>query len=338
MKMGKLFCKRLLGRELMVGFGVVFLMAFCQGLWAQEKVADATNSDPVLIKNEWVEVRKSDYDAFLARVPGGGGRVSNDQKAIIQVLSRLLRDKTLAAQARAEKLDQDPKVKAQLAADIEKFYARLRVEQVEREAGKAFAKREAEYAARAQEMYLTNRKNFELPERVEAAHILFNLEPRGKEEALKLAQKMRAKIVAGEDFGKAAEQHSEDKGSASNKGDLGWFSRAEMVPEFSEAVFALKNAGDISEPVLSPFGWHLILLKGKKEAGLMPFEEARGKIMEEQKQRFVSEYVNNEMAKINDDPKAVLNEEAIDALYIARPSYEEVKKLLREVQSGSAEK
>ncbi|MCL2307848.1 MAG: peptidylprolyl isomerase [Proteobacteria bacterium] len=223
--------------------------------------------------------------------------------------------------------------------EIDKLYARLRVEQIEREANEEFKKREAEYAARAQEMYLANRKNFELPERVEAAHILFNLEPRGKEEGLKLAQEIRAKIVAGEDFGKAAEQYSEDKGSASKMGDLGWFAREAMVPEFSEAAFALKNAGDISEPVLTQFGWHLILLKGKKEAGLMPFEEARGRIMEEQKQKFVSEHVNKEITKINDDPKAVLNEEAIDALYIARPSYEEIKEKIEAAKSSrSAEK
>jgi peptidyl-prolyl cis-trans isomerase C len=319
------FCKKWVA-----GFCGVFLALSAQGLWAQTaKAAD----DPVLAKNEWAEVRKSDYETALSLFPeGSGARVSNDQKMIIRVLSRLLRDKTLAAQARAEKLDQDPKAKAFLASETERFYAKLRVEQIDREGGEAFAKREADYVARAQEIYLANKKKYETPEQVNAAHILFDIKQRSKEEGLKLAQEVRAKIVAGEDFGKAAEQYSDDKGSADRKGDLGWFSYGEMVPEFSKAAFALKKAGDVSEPVLTQFGWHLILLNGKKEAGLLPFEEAKKSIMEEQKQKFIEEYRNNELAKVDDDPKVVLNESAIDALYIAPPSSEVKRKLLEEAQ------
>jgi peptidyl-prolyl cis-trans isomerase C len=323
-------------KKLMVGFGGAFLIMSCQGAWAQEKAANASD-DPVLLKNEWVEVRKSDYDAMLARIPGGGKGVSNDQKTIIRVLSRLLRDKTLAAQARAEKLDQDPKVKAFLAMEIEQFYAKLRVDQIEKKAGEAFAKTEAVYAARAPEIYLANKKKYETLEQVNAAHILFDLKQRNQEEGLKLAQEVRAKILAGEDFGKAAKQYSDDSGSASQMGELGWFSYGEMTPEFSKAAFALKKAGDISEPVLTPFGWHLILFKERKEAGALSLEDAKKIIMEEQKQKFVSEYVSKEIAKINDDSKAVLNEAAIDALYIAPPPAERMKELLQEVQ-GSGEK
>lgn len=308
----------------------VFLVLSAQGLWAQ-----ATENDPVLAKNEWAEVRKSDYDAALLLFPEGtGGRVSSDQNMIIRVLSRLLRDKTLAAQARAEKLDQDPKAKAFLAAETERFHAKLRVDRIEQEGGEAFAKREENYAARAQEIYLTNKKKYETPEQVNAAHILFDLKQRSSEEGLKLAQEARAKIAAGEDFGKVAEKYSEDKGSANRMGELGWFSYEAMVPEFSKAAFALKKTGDVSEPVLTQFGWHLILFKEKKEAGLRPFEEVKKEIMNEQKQKFVEEYRKKELAKIDDDPKTVLNEAAIDALYAAPPSAEEIKKMLEKAISG----
>jgi peptidyl-prolyl cis-trans isomerase C len=335
MSMKKVFCKKWVA-----GLGCVLLAMFCQGLWAAEKENPSkAPDDPVLIKNEWTEVRKSDYETALLRLPEDTrGGFSNQQKRIIQLLSRLLRDKTLAAMARAEKLDQDPEVKAQLAAEIDRFHTLLYMAKIDRDAAEAFAKKEADYAARAQEIYLTNRKNFELPERVEAAHILFDLKQHSKEEGLKLAQDLRAKIVAGEDFGKAAERFSEDKGSASRMGELGWFSRGEVVPEFSEAAFALKKVGDVSEPVLTDFGWHLILLKGKKDAGLMPFDEAKPNIINEQRQKFIEEYRNKELAKINDDPKAVLNEAAIDALYFAPPSPEKMRELLLEAQKSSEKK
>jgi parvulin-like peptidyl-prolyl isomerase len=333
-KMEILFRNNGFYRKLIAGFGGVFLVMSCQGSWAHEKTANAA-SDPVLVKNEWVEVRKSDYETALLRLPGNmRGGFSNDQKRIIQLLSRLLREKTLAAQARAEKLDQDPKVKALLAAESDKLYARLRLDKIEQEAGEAFAKKEAEYTARAPEIYLANKKRYEIPGQVKAAHILFDLKKRSEEEGLKLAQEVRAKIVAGEDFGKAAEKYSEDAGSASAFGELGWFSYEQMVPEFSEAVFSLKKEGDVSEPVLTKFGWHLILLEGKKEAGLLPFEEAKKGIIEEQKQKFVEDYKNKEIAKIEDDPKAVLNEDAIDALYIAPPSQQEIKQILENMKGA----
>jgi parvulin-like peptidyl-prolyl isomerase len=336
--MGNLFSKCLFGKKLMTAFGGILLALSCQGAWAQGKATDTT-SDPILVKNEWTEVRKSDYETLVSRMPGNvRGRLSNDQKGIITLLSRLLRDKTLAAQARAEKLDQDPKVKAQLAAEIDRFHAKLRVDQIEQEAGEEFKKKEAEYEALAHDIYLANKKKYEFPEQVKAAHILFDLKQRSQEEGLKLAQEVRAKIVAGEDFGKAAQQYSEDTGSARQMGELGWFSHEQMVSEFSQAAFSLKKEGDVSEPVLTQFGWHLILFQGKKEAGLLSFEEARKVIMQEQRQKFVEDYRNKELAKIDDDPKAVLNEKEIDALYIAPPSPEAMKKLIGEAQQKSDEK
>lgn len=309
--------------------GIVCVVGFWQAGIAQG--AGASAEDPVLVKNELVEVRKSDYEAGLSRLPEGmSGKVSNDQRMIIKLLSRLLRDKTLAAQARLEKLDQDPKAKAWLAAETEGLYAKLRIDKIDQDAIRAFEKKEAEYKERAREIYLVNKKTYELPERIEAAHILFDIKRHDKEEGLKLAQEARAKIVAGEDFGKVAREYSEDIGSATNLGDLGWFSYDEMVPEFSKAAFALKNTGDVSEPVFTKFGWHVILFKGKKEAGLMPFEEAEKNIMKEQKQKFIEEYKRKVFSEIDDDPKAIINEKAIDALYISPPDPRKIEQLLKE--------
>lgn len=78
------------------------------------------------------------------------------------------------------------------------------------------------------------------------------------------------RVKAGDDFGALATQFSEDRGSATRNGELPWFGAGRMVPEFEEAAFALKNIGDVSAPIQSAYGWHIIKLLNKK--GVDPYE------------------------------------------------------------------
>lgn len=80
----------------------------------------------------------------------------------------------------------------------------------------------------------------------------------------KTAKEVEAKLDKGEDFAKLAKEYSTDTGSAQNGGDLGWFGAGKMVPEFEEAAYKLKK-NEISEPVKSQYGYHIIQLLDKKE-------------------------------------------------------------------------
>ena len=80
---------------------------------------------------------------------------------------------------------------------------------------------------------------------------------KAEEEALKLAQEIKARLDAGEDFAELAKEYSDDPGSRDQGGDLGWFGKGQMVEEFEKAAFSLEP-GEISEPVRSPFGYHII--------------------------------------------------------------------------------
>ncbi len=82
-------------------------------------------------------------------------------------------------------------------------------------------------------------------------------EAKAEAEALKLAQEIKARLDAGEDFEALAKEYSDDPVSAENGGDLGWFGRGVMVKEFEDAAFALEP-GEISDPVKTPFGYHII--------------------------------------------------------------------------------
>jgi peptidyl-prolyl cis-trans isomerase SurA len=79
------------------------------------------------------------------------------------------------------------------------------------------------------------------------------------------------RVLAGDDFGALAQKYSQDKGSAAKNGELPWFGSGRMVPEFEAAAFALKSVGEISKPIQSAYGWHIIKLIDKKR--LAPFDE-----------------------------------------------------------------
>jgi peptidyl-prolyl cis-trans isomerase C len=102
-------------------------------------------------------------------------------------------------------------------------------------------------------------------ERVRARHILVGSE----QEATQIIEQ----IKAGEKFEDAAKKYSLD-GSKEFGGDLGYFTAAEMVPEFSKAAFALK-VGEISGPVKTDFGWHVILVEDRKVGGAQPFDQVK---------------------------------------------------------------
>lgn len=102
-------------------------------------------------------------------------------------------------------------------------------------------------------------------ERVHARHILVETQ----EEAAQLKER----IAAGEDFAELAREFSKD-GSAQYGGDLGFFAADEMVQPFSDAAFALE-AGQLSDPVQTQFGWHLIKLEERKTGGAEPFEKVK---------------------------------------------------------------
>ena len=102
------------------------------------------------------------------------------------------------------------------------------------------------------------------PGQVHAAHIMLRV-PQDADKATQDAAYAKAKMIAdslaaGANWAEMVSRYSEDKGTASNQGDLDWFTTGSMVNEFEDAVFALKNDGDISAPVHTPYGWHIIKL------------------------------------------------------------------------------
>lgn len=129
-----------------------------------------------------------------------------------------------------------------------------------------------------------NRNRYDKPEQVHARHILIRVEPDAPEadvvEAQKQLEDLKKELEGGADFAELAQKHSQDPGSAPNGGDLGFFGRGQMVKEFEEAAFALEP-GQISEPVRTQFGFHLIKVEEKKPAEHPGLSQIRDQVLKD---------------------------------------------------------
>ena len=159
-----------------------------------------------------------------------------------------------------------------------------------------------------------DKEKYRVPEEVQASHILFDPRPNGADAALARAKEARAKLVAGADFATLAKEISDDASAKTNLGELGWFGPGKMDPDFTKAAFALKTAGDISEPVKSRFGYHLIRLEGRRPARQLSFEEVKDQIISDLRTRYVEDQREAKLVSIREDPKMKIDQQAVDGL------------------------
>jgi peptidyl-prolyl cis-trans isomerase C len=150
-----------------------------------------------------------------------------------------------------------------------------------------------------QDFYGKNRKLFEKPEQARARHILVAVK-QGAADDVKAAAKKKAeelldRVRKGEDFAKLAGEFSDDPGSKQKGGDLGFFPKNSMIPEFDKAAFALEPGG-ISGVVETSFGYHIIKVEEKKKAELPPYEtvkeEARSLALQAARQERVGRFID----------------------------------------------
>jgi len=128
--------------------------------------------------------------------------------------------------------------------------------------------------------YNDNIETYSTPEQVRASHILFKTEGKKDEEVKARAEAVLKEVRAGKDFAELAKKYSEDEASAGNGGDLDYFSRGKMVPEFDEVAFSLAP-GQVSDLVKTQYGYHIIKVVDKKPATTKTLDEVRTQISEQ---------------------------------------------------------
>src|SRR5262249_24261172 len=130
-----------------------------------------------------------------------------------------------------------------------------------------------------------------------------------------LAQEVRALAVAdGADITAIARKYSDDPSVKSNGGTVGWLTARQVDRGFWTGAVALQKQGDVSEPVLSSFGYHIIRLDGKKAAELKPFEAVKEQALADVKRDYVKAQKTALLDTIFKDPTLQVNQEALDSL------------------------
>ncbi|PYR91415.1 MAG: hypothetical protein DMF84_17410 [Acidobacteria bacterium] len=130
--------------------------------------------------------------------------------------------------------------------------------------------------------YNENIQQYSTPEQVRASHILLKTESKDDAAVKKQAEEILVKAKGGADFAELAKKYSQDDSNASKGGDLDYFGRGRMVPEFDDAAFALQP-GQISDLVKTKFGYHIIKLVDKKPASQRTLAEVRAQIEDQLK-------------------------------------------------------
>lgn len=220
-----------------------------------------TPADGILARVQGVEIRQADLDAAEEDIGGQTtAQMSPEQKR--EYLLSFVIDLTLAAKAAEQRNVQEG---ADFARKMTYYRNKLLVE--------TLLNTETRTRVTEEEMrkiYDEQRSRITPEDEVRARHILVETE----EEAKALI----AQIRGGADFETIAKEKSKDPGGARNGGDLGFFTKGQMVPEFAEAAFAMQ-AGQLSQaPVKSQFGWHIIKVEERRQRQIPSFEQVRGQI------------------------------------------------------------
>jgi peptidyl-prolyl cis-trans isomerase C len=250
--------------------------ALALGAGAVLAFAGAASADPkALVTVDGQAITEDDLAIAMADIgPGLPQKLEGAQRQKY-VLDYLIDLKLAARKAEAQKLDQSPDFAKKLAYYREKLAMEELLGAVARAATTEEAERKAyDEAAKAEPPQ----------EEIHARHILLPTEDE--------ARKALARVKGGEDFAKVANELSKDAGG--DGGDLGWFTKDRMVPEFSEAAFKLKK-GEISDPVKTQFGWHIIQVEDARTKTFPPFEQLR-----DQAARYVAQKAESEeVAKLH---------------------------------------
>jgi peptidyl-prolyl cis-trans isomerase C len=232
------------------------------------QAAAPAGSDPIIISADSVTIRRSEFEAAVKGLPEQYQQYANGPGKK-QFADDYLRMKLLAAGGMKAGLDKTQSVVDQLQVMKDNLVANLQLDAMEA----ALAVTDAELRA----AYDKNKSEYES---VTASHIM--VAPKGSPaapenrqmtdaEAKTKAEDIRKRVVGGADFAQVAKNESDDKGSGERGGELGPIKAGQMVPEFEQAVFALKK-GEISTVVKSEFGYHVIKVT---ERELTPFESVR---------------------------------------------------------------
>jgi peptidyl-prolyl cis-trans isomerase C len=221
-------------------------------------IARAAEDDPVVARVNGVDIRQSDL-AFAEEEIGSNMPTIPPEQKRDYLINYLVDVIVLSQAAEKQSLADRPDVKRRLVFDRN----RLLMESLLQDAGKSALSDDAEH-----KVYEEAFKQVKNEEEVHARHILVPTEDEAKA--------VLAQLKGGADFATLAKEKSKDPGAAEG-GDLGYFTKEQMVPEFADVAFKLPK-GQLSDPVKTQFGWHIIKVEDKRTRPTPTFDQVKPQI------------------------------------------------------------
>jgi peptidyl-prolyl cis-trans isomerase C len=233
-------------------------------------VAQAQN----LVSGFGVTVDTPEIKQQIERAPDNAKEQMTKADAVRALVSNIYVRRVLAADAVKSGVEQNPLVKEAIEKARERILSDAMLETIDQKNQPTLQ----DIEAYARTMYNTNQDKYGEPAQVRASHILIRS---GESNAREKLLEIHGQLRKGADFAELARTRSQDPGSASKGGDLGFFARGRMIKPFEDVVFAMNNKGELSEVFESPFGFHIIQLTDKKPAGVKMFAEVKDQLMRE---------------------------------------------------------
>ncbi len=263
--------------------------------------------ETVLARNKHVVVTYSDFEAELARIPAADRfEFLLSRERIARIVENILINKTLALEARENKLDLSPSVKAEIANQTDKVLAKYRGQQVQSNLPKI------DLLPLARERYLTSPEKVTKKELHDVWHVLISAKGRTPEQTRARAEEVHQKLLAGESREKLAQEYSDDASKSTNQGRLGPLDASIFDPRFAKTVRSMK-VGDVAYAE-STYGVHVVKLLDHVPGARISFDAAKVVLMQEAETEYIVSSWNNYIRNLSNDPQLFVDVDALDRL------------------------
>ncbi len=248
--------------------GIIALLLTLSSVVQAELVSDKNNNT----------VSETSLEILLETAPvNAQKKLLNNKKQLTEQLEQLYLREVLAKMALQEGLDKQGINAERLQTVMNNALYLLKLDALQKSNTR-------DYSKYAKQIYLANQSEYQTAARIDAAHILVSTKNISDADALQKASSIRQQLMQGANFADLAVKESDDKTAQSNQGELGLFTLDKMVKPFSAAAYAMQP-GDISQPVKTQYGYHIIKLNQKMPEGVKPFAEVKDVIIAKLKQK-----------------------------------------------------
>ncbi len=276
-------------------FPVLLLIIVMLFLVGCDQMGSKKPDSPVIASIDDSSITENDFLREIKRIPEWAREQFSNEEGKKKFLDELIKRELIYQKAMKMKLNQDKEY-------LEKLEDFKKMTLVSLILKKEVEEKSTVDEAQVKAFFEQNADKFTIGTEIKASHILVQTE----EEANDVSDK----ISKGENFSKLAKTLSKDKGSAEKGGDLGYFGRGRMVPEFERAALSLKP-GEVSKPVKTRFGYHIIKLMDIKKGETASYDQSKESISKqlitESRKKLFDSYVDKlkEEVKMSQDDAAL---------------------------------